>query len=197
MTGGSRPRTSARFQHHAAILSFLSFCDFGLAACWIWNSPPASAPADEDFRTTSEAKRQLLEKGYNEKDLPSERSLCRMLGELGFKPRRAAKSKPLRKVPQTDAIFEAVHRINAAAAADPGIIRLSIDIKTIVPIGNLSRGVKSRSGHQARDHDLEPDAKLTPFGIHRPETAETWLCFTTGSDGEFHGGPAFGNLADA
>jgi len=31
------------------------------------------------------------------------------------------------------------------------------------------------------DHDLEPLAKLTPFGIHRPDTAETWLCFTTGS----------------
>lgn len=149
----------------------------------------ASSQTDPTFRTTqlyrrltaSEAKRQLLEKGYNEKDLPSERSLCRMLGELGFKPRRVAKSKPLRKVPQTDAIFEAVHRINAEADADPGTIRLSIDTKTTVPIGNLSRGGKSRSGHQALDHDLEPDAKLTPFGIHRPETAETWLCFTTGS----------------
>jgi Rhodopirellula transposase DDE domain len=143
----------------------------------------ASSQTDPTFRTTqlyrrltaAEAKRQLLEKGYNEEDLPSERSLCRMLSELGFKPRRVAKSKPLRKLPQTDAIFEAVHRINAEADADPGTIRLSIDTKTTVPIGNLGRGGKSRSGHQALDHDLEPDAKLTPFGIHRPETAETWL----------------------
>ena len=95
--------------------------------------------------------------------------------------RRVAKSKPLRKVPQTDAIFEAVHRINREADADAGTIRLSLDTKTAVPIGNLSRGGKSRQAQQALDHDLEPLAKLTPFGIHRPETAETWLSFTTGS----------------
>ena len=149
----------------------------------------ASSQTDPTFRTTqlyrrltaAEAKRQLLERGYSEKDIPSERSLCRMLGKLGFKPRRVAKSKPLRKVPQTDDIFQTVHRINAQADADPGTIRISIDTKTTVPIGNLSRGGRSRSGHQALDHDLEPDAKLTPFGIHRPDTAETWLSFTTGS----------------
>jgi hypothetical protein len=149
----------------------------------------ASSQTDPTFRTTqlyrrltaAEAKRQLLERGYSEQDIPSERSLSRMLGKLGFKPRRVAKSKPLRKIPQTDAIFETVHRINAEADADPGTIRLSIDTKTTVPIGNLSRGGKSRSGHKALDHDLEPDAKLTPFGIHRPDTAETWLSFTTGS----------------
>ena len=149
----------------------------------------ASSQTDPTFRTTqlyrrltaTEARRQLIEKGYAEQEIPSVRSLCRMLGDLGFKPRRVAKSKPLRKVPQTDAIFETVHRINAAADADAGTIRLSIDTKTTVPIGNLSRGGKSRSGHQALDHDLEPEAKLTPFGIHRPDTAETWLSFTTGN----------------
>jgi hypothetical protein len=148
----------------------------------------ANCQTDPTFRTTqlyrrltaAEARRQLIEKGYAEQDLPSERSICRMLGALGFKPRRVAKTKPLRKLPQTDAIFDAVHRINAAADADPGIVRLSIDTKTTVPIGNLSRGGKSRRKHEALDHDFEPDAKLTPFGIHRPDTAETWLSFTTG-----------------
>lgn len=149
----------------------------------------ASSQTDPTFRTTqlyrrltaAEAKRQLLEKGYVEKDIPSERSLSRMLNKLGFKPRRVAKSKPLRKIPQTDAIFQTVQQINAEADADPGTIRISIDTKTTVPIGNLSRGGKSRSGHQALDHDFQPDAKLTPFGIHRPDTSETWLSFTTGS----------------
>lgn len=148
----------------------------------------AFSQTDPTFRTTrlyrrltaAEARRQLVTKGYDESDLPSERSISRMLGKLGFKPRRVAKSKPLRKVPETDAIFENVHRINAEADADPGTVRLSIDTKTTVPIGNLSRGGKSRCGHKALDHDLEPDAKLTPFGIHRPDTSETWLCFTTG-----------------
>lgn len=132
--------------------------------------------------TAGEARRRLVEeKGYAPAEVPSERSLRRKLSALGFKPRRVAKSKPLRKVPQTDAIFETVHRLNREADADAGTIRLSLDTKTVVPIGQLSRGGKSRQAHQALDHDLEPELKLTPFGLHRPDTAETWLSFTTGS----------------
>jgi hypothetical protein len=149
-----------------------------------------TSQTDPTFRTTQlyrkltsgEARRRLIEElGYKAAEVPSERSLRRKLNALGFKPRRVAKSKPLRKIPQTDAIFAAVHRINAEAEADAGTVRVSIDTKTVVPIGNLSRGGKSRRAHQALDHDLEPEAKVTPFGIHRPETAETWLCFSTGS----------------
>src|ERR1035438_8857251 len=108
-------------------------------------------------------------------------SLRRKLSALGFKPRRVAKSRPLRKVPETEAIFEAVHRINGEADADSGAIRLSVDTKAVVPIGELSRGGKSRQAQRALDHDLEPVTKLTPFAIHRLDTAETWLSFTTGS----------------
>jgi hypothetical protein len=150
----------------------------------------ANSQTDPTFRTTQlyrrltagEARRRLIEeKGYAPDAVPSERSLRRKLSALGFKPRRVAKSKPLRKVPPTDAIFEAVHRINREADADGGAIRLSLDTRTVVPIGPLSRGGKSRQAHEALDHDLEPVAKLTPFAIHRPDTAETWLNFTTGS----------------
>ena len=150
----------------------------------------ATCQTDPTFRTTQlyrrltagEARRRLVEEqGYDPATVPSERSLRRKLSALGFKPRRVAKSKPLRKVPQTDAIFETVQRLNREADADPGTIRLSLDTKTGVPIGQLSRGGKSRQAHQALDHDLEPDLKLTPFGLHRPDTAETWLSFTTGS----------------
>jgi len=149
-----------------------------------------SVQTDPTFRTTQlyrrltarEVRRRLVEDfGYAEELAPSERTLRRKLNALGFKPRRVAKSKPLRKIKQTNAIFEAVHRINREADADEGTVRVSIDTKTAAPIGNLSRGGKSRRAHQALDHDLEPDAKATPFGIHRPDTAETWLCFTTGS----------------
>ena len=92
-----------------------------------------------------------------------------------------AKSKPLRKVPQTNAIFEALHRINDEADADGGTIRLSPGTKAVVPIGLLSRGGKSRQAQQALAHDLEPETKLTPFALYRLDTAETWLSFTTGS----------------
>lgn len=150
----------------------------------------ASSQTDPTFRTTQlyrrltgrDARRRLIEElGYRPEDVPAERSLRRKLTAMGFQPRRVAKSKPLRKVKETDAIFETVHRLNQAADTDAGAVRVSIDTKTTVPIGNLSRGGKSRRAHQALDHDLEPEAKLTPFGIHRPDTAETWLCFSTGS----------------
>jgi hypothetical protein len=149
-----------------------------------------ASQTDPTFRTTQlyrrltakEVRRRLVEDfGYAEDQVPSERTLRRKLNALGFKPRRVAKSKPLRKIAQTDAIFEAIHRINREADADEGTVRVSIDTKTAAPIGNLSRGGKSRRAHKALDHDLEPEAKVTPFGIHRPDTAETWLCFTTGS----------------
>ena len=150
----------------------------------------ATSQTDPTFRTTQlyrrltagEARRRLIEdKGYDPQTMPCERTLSNKLNALGFKPRRVAKSKPLRKVPETNAIFETVHRINKEADEDPGTIRLSIDTKTTVPIGNLSRGGKSRLAHAALDHDLEPEAKLIPFGIYRPDTAETWLYFSTGS----------------
>jgi Rhodopirellula transposase DDE domain len=145
---------------------------------------------DPTFRTTQlyrkltagDARRRLIDElGYAAEDVPSERTLRRKLSALGFKPKRVAKSKPLRKIKETDAIFEAVHRINKDADSDEGVVRISIDTKTTVPIGNLSRGGKSRRAHEALDHDLEPEAKVIPFGVHRPATAETWLCFSTGS----------------
>jgi hypothetical protein len=150
----------------------------------------ATCQTDPTFRTTQtyrrltagEARRRLIEeKGYPPEKVPTERTLRRKLSALGYKPRRVAKSKPLRKVPETNAIFEMVQRVNREADADPGTVRLSLDTKTNVPIGNLSRGGKSRRKHQALDHDMEPEEKLTPFGMHRPDTAETWLSFTTGS----------------
>ena len=150
----------------------------------------ATCQPDPTLRTTQlyqrliagEARRRLIEElGYDPTTVPSEPSLRRKLSALGFQPRRVAKSKPLRKVPQTDAIFATVQRLNREADADAGTIRLSLDTKTVVPIGPLSRGGKSRQAHQALDHDLEPDLKLTPFGLHRPDTAATWLSFTTGS----------------
>ena len=149
----------------------------------------ATSQTDPTFRTPQlyrrltarEALRQLVEeKGYDPKSLPSERSLRRKLSALGFKPRRVAKTKPLKKVPETNAIFDEVKRINKEADEDPGTVRLSIDTKAVVAIGNFSRGGKSRQEHAALDHDFEPESKLTPFGIYRPDSAETWLFFTSG-----------------
>ncbi len=149
----------------------------------------AHCQTDPTFRTTrlyrrltaKEVRRQLLEdKGYGQDQVPCERSMRDLLTRLGFHPRKVVKSKPLRKLKETDAIFAQVHQANEQADADPGTIRVSLDTKAVVAIGDLSRGGKSRQGEQALDHDFAPDCKMTPFGLFRPDTSETWLYFTSG-----------------
>lgn len=75
--------------------------------------------------------------------------------------------KPQKKIPQTDAIFAHVAQANCAADAHPTVLRLSIDSKAKVKIGNLSRRGKARTltAKQADDHDDHWDAVLVPFGI--------------------------------
>lgn len=150
----------------------------------------AASQTDPTFRTTQlyrrltgkEVRRQLLEEmGYQPEHVPSERTLRRMLTEMGYKPRLVAKSKPIRKIKETDVIFDQVHKINKEADADEDTVRLSIDTKAVVAIGDLSRGGKSRQGEESLDHDFEAEHKLTPFGIFRPDTSETLLFFTSGS----------------
>jgi len=149
----------------------------------------AQCQTDPTFRTTclyrritaKEVRRQLLEeKGYAPDQVPCERSMRDLLTSLGFRPRKVVKSKPLRKIKETDAIFTQVHQVNHFADADPGTIRVSLDTKAVVAIGDLSRGGKSRQGEKTQDHDFAPDCKVAPFGLFRPDTSETWLYFTTG-----------------
>jgi hypothetical protein len=150
----------------------------------------ASCQTDPTFRTTKlyrrltgkEVQRQLLEElGYSSEHVPSERTLRRKLTEMGYHPKKVAKSKPIRKIKETNEIFDQVHKINKEADEESGTVRLSIDTKAVVAIGDLSRGGKSRQGEEALDHDFKPEHKLTPFGIFRPDTNETFLFFTTGS----------------
>ena len=75
--------------------------------------------------------------------------------------------KPLKKIAETDAIFAHVAESHAASAKDPSVLRLSIDSKAKVKIGNLSRNGKARAleAPKADDHDEHWDAVLVPFGI--------------------------------
>jgi hypothetical protein len=58
------------------------------------------------------------------------------------------------------------------------MLRLSLDSKAAVRIGDYSRGGQSRIMIRAADHDFRPDAKLTPLGILLPQYGETYLYFT-------------------
>ena len=83
----------------------------------------------------------------------------------------------MKKIPETDAIFEHVAKANAAADADPSTVRISIDSKAKVKVGNLSRGGKDRrrSAPQADDHDTDWQSVVLPFGIRNMDTDELTL----------------------
>ena len=82
---------------------------------------------------------------------------------------------PSKKVPQTDAIFEQLKKINPQADRTEDTLRISIDAKATVPIGPFSRRGRSRTKTKAADHDFQPQARLTPFGIFLPEYDDLWL----------------------
>jgi len=143
---------------------------------------------DPSFKTTrlytrlsaAEVRQQLIiQKGYPEDELPTTRTLSTKLNALGYHLRQVAKSKPKKKLPETDAIFEQVHQINAAADQADDVLRLSLDAKTPVKIGDFSRGGVSRIKVAAADHDFKPMATLIPWGVLLPKYADLFLYMST------------------
>ena len=113
-------------------------------------------------------------KGYKREELPTVRTISNVLNRLGYKLRRVVKTKPLKKIKETDAIFENVHRENEKADRDPETLRISIDVKAKLKIGELSRNGKSREleSPKALDHDTDIKAKLTPSGVLEVEEGQ-------------------------
>jgi len=98
---------------------------------------------------------------------------------LGYRLRRVQKTKPLKKVKETDAIFANVHALNKEADADPEILRISIDVKAKVAVGNFSREGEARGQEatKANDHDMNIAAKLVPVGILEVVTGHSSIIF--------------------
>jgi len=65
--------------------------------------------------------------------------------------------------------------VHAAAAADPTVLRLSLDAKATVKVGPFSRRGQSRVAVRAADHDFHPEATVTPVGLFLPETDQLFL----------------------
>jgi len=144
--------------------------------------------ADPTFKTTrlytrltaKEVRKQLiLQKGYTDEELPTEETIWVKLNELEYRLRSVQKCRPQKKIPETNDIFKQLHELHTGAAEDETILRISMDAKATVLIGLLSRGGKTRVEVRALDHDTEPDAKLTPYGIFLPQYDELYLYFTT------------------
>jgi Rhodopirellula transposase DDE domain len=83
----------------------------------------------------------------------------------------------------TDAIFERLRIVKAAAETDPAVLRISMDAKATVKVGDFSRGGKKRVHVKAAEHDFTATAKVTPVGILLPERDELFLACVTSKVG--------------
>ena len=93
--------------------------------------------------SAAEVRRQLVQhKGYESTDLPSSEWIRQRLNQMGYHLRRVAKTKAKKVIEQTPAIFAQVKRVNEVADADKQTLRLSIDAKATVKIGDYDRGGK-------------------------------------------------------
>ena len=86
----------------------------------------------------------------------------------------------MKKLPETDAIFERLAQVNPDADADETVLRLSVDAKATIPIGLFSRGGYSRLTIKAWDHDFKPTHKVTPVGVFLPQYNQLYLFLISG-----------------
>jgi len=115
--------------------------------------------------TVSEIRSQLIKRfGYADEDLPVERTLNTIVNNLGYTLKPVQKSKPTKKIQETDLIFYNLDRVHKQYEEDENIVRLSIDTKDRVKIGEFSRGGESRVAVKAFDHDFG-DKYVVPFCI--------------------------------
>lgn len=128
---------------------------------------------DPNFKTTriftrltvKEVRNQLIkQKGYADKELPTNQTLNNKINRMGYHLKKVRKLKPLKKIEQTDAIFENLKKIHEDNKSKSNVLRLSIDTKDRVKVGDFSRGGSSRVIVKAGDHDFGGEY-LTPFGI--------------------------------
>src|SRR6266478_8652545 len=120
-------------------------------------------------RMTAKAMRKALidQKGWTDEELPHQNTIGEIMNRLGYKLRRVQKTKPLKKVPQTDAIFANVRQENQAADDSPEVVRISMDAKAKVDVGDFSRDGETRASEAPRalDHDTQDKKKMVPYGI--------------------------------
>jgi len=134
-------------------------------------------------RITGKAMRKVLihEKGYTDDELPSENTIGNILNRMGYNLKRILKVKPKKKTENVNEIFENVWEINRQSDKNPESLRISIDAKAKLKIGDFSRNGKSRDkeAKKAGDHDMDPKCKLTPYGILNTMTALVTFYFGT------------------
>ena len=81
-------------------------------------------------------------RGYQQQDLPSERTMRDILNRMNYRLKRIQKGKPLKKTKDTDAIFANVAAVRKEYRDDPETLEISLDTKAKVAVGDYVRGGK-------------------------------------------------------
>lgn len=123
-------------------------------------------------------KKLVLNKSYHPKDFCL-KTINNVLNRLDYTLKKVLKTQPLKKIPETDAIFKNVHGHHQTAASNPHILRVSVDVKAKVKVGRLSRKgyARTKNAPKTDDHDHHWTDVLTPFGLHEVNTDNTFLVF--------------------
>lgn len=98
--------------------------------------------------SAAEVRQALLDKGYAQDAVPSERTLRDILNRLNYRLKRIQKGKPLKKTKETDAIFANVQAVRQEVRDDPETLEISIDTKAKVAVGDYVRGGKKPDGQR-------------------------------------------------
>lgn len=96
--------------------------------------------------TAAEVRQALIDAGYAGKELPSERTLRDILNRMNYRLKRIQKAKPLKKTPETDAIFANIKEVRNQVRNDPETLEISMDTKAKVGLGDYARGGKNPDG---------------------------------------------------
>jgi len=114
--------------------------------------------------TIDEIMKRLINTNKYQKGFIGRSTLGDLLNKMGYNLKKVQRTKPLKKIEETDEIFNNVHEKREEAMKDDKIGLISIDTKDKVLIGPYSRNGKSRTLVEACDHELT-NRCLIPFGI--------------------------------
>ena len=93
--------------------------------------------------SAAEVREALIAKGHAEEELPKERALRDILNRMNYRLKRIQKGKPLKKTPETNAIFAHVKEVRQEVRDDPATLEISMDTKAKVGLGDYARGGKN------------------------------------------------------
>lgn len=111
-------------------------------------------------------------KGYVATDF-GQGTLNNILNRCGYTLKKVRKSLPLKRIAQTDAIFDNIARYRSQRK--PGVLKLSIDVKDKVKVGKLSRKgyCRTQQAVKALDKDQHWQETLVPLGVLQIESGQS------------------------